>query len=218
MEKSNIDASIKEAVIAEVKKLTGYTPSSPNKLNQFLDGNFSIKYVHDNYLRIANGDIGIMFTPKADPSDLIWQKAAEMLKIAVKVPEPPKKEAPEYIPPTPPVNPIEQALAEIDQLKIRVAELEKPLQTTEHLKTYCTEDTLQTIKIKLAELESVKDVEIKALRDRLSKAELDSKTLANLAYNRGFSMGNGTMQPIHKTKNADFEYWWTEFRKENGFK
>ena len=378
MEKSKIDASIKEAVIAEVKKLTGYAPKSPNKLHQFLNGNFSVKYVHDHYLRIANGDIGVMFTPKALPDDLIWQKAAEMLKIAVEVPEPrrtkvfnhlwalaqqylawrsfekkvdpkdegisyvkfwgevkrtygegvpsnelsnwieakaeseagltrreyldlivdeilaqadatesntqsvpdtypqtvfpdksvgyffnqlkeplrtkalsqaknlsepaesldwalntwqilpwddtvegssfwsgvwkyftgeqsggegskmaeqcapdnyvfpnpPKKEAPEYVPPTPPVNPIEQALAEIAELRTRV-------EVIEH----------------------VKDVEIKALRNNHAEMELDSKTLANLAYNRVSAFIGQGITPSQQ----DFEHWWTEFRKENGY-
>jgi len=273
MEKSNIDASIKEAVIAEVKKLTGYSGGSYP--HQYRDGDFSVKYAHERSIDIYHLTIGISFKPDTDADDLIWRKAADMLKIAVEVPDPrrtevfnhlyvlaqkyldwhhlfrkvqdgngfdkfwktikdtygehipsnelsdlielrgesekgltlreyleliadeivaqspnpPKKEAPEYVPPIPPVNPIEQALAEIAELRTRV-------EVIEH----------------------VKDVEIKALRDRLSETELDSKTLANLAYNRGFSMGNGTMQSIHMTKNADFEYWWTEFRKENGFK
>jgi len=46
---------------------------------------------------------------------------------------------------------------------------------------------------------------------------LDAKTLAYLAYNRGHSIGNGTMDVIQITGNADFENWWIEFRKENGF-
>ena len=46
---------------------------------------------------------------------------------------------------------------------------------------------------------------------------LDAKTLAHLAYNRGHSIGNGTMDVIQITGNADFENWWIEFRKENGF-
>jgi len=39
---------------------------------------------------------------------------------------------------------------------------------------------------------------------------LDAKTLAYLAYNRGRSIGE-----LHCT--LDFENWWIEFRKENGF-
>jgi len=46
---------------------------------------------------------------------------------------------------------------------------------------------------------------------------LDAKTLAHAAYNRGHSIGNGTMDVIQITGNADFENWWIEFRKENGF-
>ena len=38
----------------------------------------------------------------------------------------------------------------------------------------------------------------------------DAKTLANVAYNRGRSIGELYCQ-------LDFEDWWTEFRKENGF-
>lgn len=46
---------------------------------------------------------------------------------------------------------------------------------------------------------------------------LDARTLAHAAYNRGHSIGNGTMDVIQITENADFENWWIEFRKENGF-
>lgn len=374
MSSSEINEAVKEAVIAEVKKLTGYNPSTPNQLFQHLEGNFSVKYVPDIFLRIAVGDLVIFFSPRVSPSDLVWQKAAEMLKICwevqkteddpkrkkvlevikakaqeclgwdsfdvhvtedagfdefwatiekfygKEVPSPegshlidlrvsqglsradyleiivdevlkhlnkphqdytypetifpdksagyyfnqlkeplrtkalsqaknlsepaeglawavdtaqilswdstvegfdfwqhvydylnaatlypnsegsklaaqcapdnyvfphlPKKEAPEYIPPTPPVNPIEVALAEIDKLKIRVEMIEY-----------------------------VKDVEIKALRKHHAETELDAKTLANLAYNRVSAFIGQGITP----SQSDFETWWTEFRKENGY-
>ena len=283
MEKSKIDASIKEAVIAEVKKLTGYTSES-TFAHRYNDGDFSVKYHVERYIDIYNGKgASISFKPDLPAHDLIWRKAAEMLKIAVEVPKPlsdtypetefpinsvgyffnqlkeplrtkalsqaknlsepaesldwalntwqilpwddtvegssfwsgvwkyftggqsggegskmaeqcapdnyvfpnpPKKEAPEYVPPTPPVNPIEQALAEIAELRTRV-------EVIEH----------------------VKDVEIKALRNNHAEMELDSKTLANLAYNRVSAFIGQGITPSQQ----DFEHWWTEFRKENGY-